>query len=120
MSRKQDTATALAGILSAKRGGDSVSAPALSIATQEEPEAAPPPSPALPPSPPVMAAKKVEPAVAEGRGGKSSDPNYRQYSVYLRKTTRKKVGRVLDDADTGQDFSELMEELLQQWLASRT
>jgi hypothetical protein len=120
MSRKQDTAAALAGILSAKRGGDGVVAPALSVATQEEPEAAPPPSPALPPSPPVVAAKNAERAVAEGRGGKSSDPNYSQYSIYLRKTTRKKVGRALDDADTGQDFSELVEELLQQWIASRT
>jgi hypothetical protein len=117
MSRKQDTAAALAGILSAKRGGDNVIVPALSIATQDEPVAAPSPSPA---PPPVVDAKKVEPAVAEGRGGKSSDPNYSQYSLYLRKTTRKKVGRALDDADTGQDFSELVEELLQQWLASRT
>jgi hypothetical protein len=117
MSRKQNTATALAGILSAKRGGDSVGTPALFIATQGEPEAAPPPSPA---PLPVVAAKKVEPAIAEGRGGKSSDPNYSQYSLYLLKTTRKKVGRALDDADTGQDFSELVEELLQQWLVSRT
>jgi hypothetical protein len=117
MSRKQDTAAALAGILSAKRGGDSVVTPVLSIATQDEPAAARRPSPVLPP---VEAAPRVKPAVADGRGGKSSDPNYSQYSIYLRKATRKKVGRALDDAENGQDFSELVEELLQQWLASST
>jgi hypothetical protein len=117
MSRKQDTAAALAGILSAKRGGDSVSAPALTIAMQDEPEASHPPSPALPP---VVVASTIERPVTTGRGGKSSDPGYSQYSIYLRKATRKKVGRALDDADTGQDFSELVEELLQHWLVSRT
>jgi hypothetical protein len=120
MSRKQDTAAALAGILSARRGSDSVAAPALSIATHEEPEAVRNPSPALPPTSSTTTAPAVKTPVAEGRGGKSSDPTYSQYSIYLRKTTRKKVNRALDDADADQDFSELVEELLQQWLASRT
>ena len=106
MSRKPDTASALAGILQARRP---VAAPVAA------------PSPALPPAPTsVETAAAVIPAVAKGRGGKSSDPAYSQYSIYLRKTIRKKVGRALDDADTGQDFSELVEELLEKWLASRT
>jgi hypothetical protein len=117
MSTKQKTADALAGILSAKRGGDSMVTPALSIATQDEPVTVRHPSPAPPPG---TVATNAKPAAIDSRGGKSSDPNYRQYSLYLRKATRKKVGRALDDADTGQDFSELVEELLQQWLASRT
>lgn len=111
MSKKQDTAAALAGILQAKRGGDRpAAAPTLAIATVSEPERPSPPSPALPS---VAQAPK-------GRGGKSSDPAYTQCSIYLRKATRKKVGRALDDADTGQDLSELVEELVQQWLVSRT
>ena len=67
-----------------------------------------------------MVATPVESPVRKGRGGKSSDPNYNQFSIYLPKTLRKKVGRALDDAETGQDFSELVEELLAKWLASRT
>ena len=103
MSKKPNTASALASILQAKRNGEVTSAP--------------PPSPA-----PVVAPPTIEaPPPSKGRGGKSSDKaNYSQYSVYLRKDTRKKVGRALDDAETGQDFSELVQELLEQWLAART
>ena len=110
MSKKNDTAAALAGILNAKRGGPGTPAPALTIAMPDKPETLPPPSPALPSAPQPL----------KGRGGKSSDPTYTQCSIYLRKITRKTVGRALDDVETGQDLSELVEELLQQWLASRT
>jgi hypothetical protein len=117
MSRKPDTAAALASILSAKRGVD---LPAVAASPPAEPAKAEmpvPPSPALPPpapSPLASAPKKT-------RSGKSSDKaNYSQYSLYLRKDTRKKVGRALDDAEAGQDFSELVQELLEQWLVSRT
>jgi hypothetical protein len=106
MSKKPDTAAALAGILQAKRS---------------EAGPSPTPSPALPPvPPPAETPKAVITVVPKGRGGKSSDPNYSQYSIYLRKAVRKKVGRALDDDDTGQDFSELVEELLEKWLASRS
>jgi hypothetical protein len=121
MTKKQDTATALAGILKAKRGDETSAAPAGAMVTPAaEPETPSPPSPALPVIPPRVETTKAETPAVKGRGGKSSDPNYSQYSVYLRKGIRKKVGRALDDADTGQDFSELVEELLEKWLASRT
>lgn len=121
MSKKPDTASALAGILKAKRGDDLPAGPAPSVAAPVPTETQPLPSPALPPGPPpIETPRTVAPAVAKGRGGKSSDPTYSQYSVYLRKAVRKKVGRALDDADTGQDFSDLVEELLEKWLASRT
>jgi hypothetical protein len=120
MSKKNEMASALTGILSAKRGGDVAAAPTLSIATQDEPIAAPPPSPALLPSSGAMRLRKAETPVVEGPAGKRSDPNYSQYSLYLRKTTRKMVNRALDDIEPEQDFSELVETLLQQWLASRT
>ena len=92
-------------------------APALSIATQDEPEAASPPSPALPPLLPWP--RKAEPRLPKAAAGKQRS-KLQPVQPLSAKTTRKKVGRALDDADTGQDFSELVEELLQQWLASRT
>jgi hypothetical protein len=121
MSKKPDTASALASILKAKRGDDRPDTPAPSTAIPAEAETPPPPSPALPSAPASVGIPNAATLPAKGRGGKSSDKaNYSQYSVYLRKDTRKKVGRALDDAETGQDFSELVQELLEQWLASRT
>ena len=103
MSKKSDTASALANILKAKRGDESTPPP-----TAEPTPALP--SPALPQNPPPV----------RGRGGKSSDPTFCQCSVYLRRATRKRVNRALDDEDQGRDFSDLVETLLEQWLASRT
>lgn len=120
MSKKPDTASALAGILKAKRG-DNVPAEATpSVAAHPEPDTMSPPSPA--PLPRASAPAEIQPLPQrKAHTGKSSDKaNYSQYSVYLRKDTRKKVGRALDDADTGQDFSELVQELLDKWLALRT
>jgi hypothetical protein len=119
MSKKPDTAAALAGILKAKRGEDVPAAAATVTATRTEPEQLPPPSPA-PVSAPRMNGSRVETPAPKGRGGKSSDPNYTQCSIYLPKTLRKKAGRALDDDDNGQDFSELVEELVTKWLKSRT
>ena len=120
MSKKPDTASALAGILRAKRGDESEGA-TIPLAASAPATAAPtPPSPALPPAPSVAVAS---PAISEKktRGGKSSNKStFSQFSVYLRKDTRKKVGRALEDAETGQDFSDLVQSLLEQWLKSRT
>jgi hypothetical protein len=118
MTKKHDTATALAGILQGRRGDDHPAGPAIAI--HAEPEVVPAPSPVRPPAPIRMKPAKVEALAVQARSGKSSDPDYRQCSIYLRKAIRKKVGRALDDADTGQDFSELVDELLEKWLTSRT
>lgn len=131
MTKKHDQATALAGILKARRGEESPDASAVPAHAPAEPEAFPPdapvleaapptPPPALPATPPRLETARSETAAQKRRGGKSSDPTYSQYSIYLPKAVRKKVGRALDDADNGQDFSELVEELLSKWLASRT
>jgi hypothetical protein len=117
MSKKPDTATALAGILKAKRGDDSPAA--VVTATRPESEPVHPPSPA-PSSAPRVNGTRVESPAPKGRGGKSSDPNYTQCSIYLPRKLRKKAGRALDDDDKGQDFSDLVEELLVKWLAART
>lgn len=121
MSKKADTASALAGILRAKRGDDVTapeSAPGMSDPT---PIDQPPPSPAPLPRPPSPVTPRVERPPPRRRAGKCSDKaNYSQCSVYLRKDTRKKVKRALDDLDTGRDFSELVQELLEKWLTVRT
>lgn len=117
MSKKPDTASALAGILKARRGEDSPVDNAAVVAAPSEPAPPPPPSPAPLPVATSSNANAVEKRV---RSGKSSDPKYGQFSVWIRKDTRKKAGRALDDDDTGQDFSELIQELLEKWLASRT
>jgi hypothetical protein len=120
MSKKPDTASALAGILKAKRGGDDADEPVTPAAVAPIAEKQPPPSPAPLPTPTPSLAEPVSTG-KKGRVGKSSDKaNYSQFSVYLRKDTRKKVGRALDDMDSDKDFSELVQSLLEQWLKSNT
>lgn len=102
MSKKFDPAASLKNILDARR--------------EKEPE----PEPPAPPPPPLPSPAAPEPPAPKGRGGKSSDPRYVQCSVYLLRTTRKRVNRALVDEDEGREFSELVETLLNQWLESRT
>ena len=66
----------------------------------------------------------VEPIVTSsellrGKGrppGKRSDPEYQPTTILLRKLTKKKANRLLEDAETGQDLSELVEQLLTEWI----
>ena len=51
-------------------------------------------------------------------GGKRSNAQYRQVSAYVRKDTHRKVKMALLEVD--REFSELVEELLDGWLTSRT
>jgi hypothetical protein len=51
--------------------------------------------------------------------GKRSDPAYGQYSIYLKKATHHAIKRALMDANLSGDFSDLVEELLEEWLATR-
>jgi hypothetical protein len=60
-----------------------------------------------------------EAALSRGKGrppGKRSDPDYQPTTVLLRKQTKKTASRLLEDADTGQDLSELIEQLLIEWI----
>ena len=66
-----------------------------------------------PPSPPVAA----EPMRGKGRPpGKRSDPDYQPTTVLLRQHTKKMANRLLEDGGTGQDLSELIEQLLTEWI----
>jgi hypothetical protein len=65
-----------------------------------------------------------QPVIAEtpeerGRGrprAKSSDPDYQPTTVILRKRTKRTANRLLEDQEAGQDLSELIEELLLEWI----
>ncbi len=53
-----------------------------------------------------------------GKAGKRSNDEYRQISAYIRKDTHRRVKIALLAED--REFSELVEELLSEWLESRT
>jgi hypothetical protein len=58
-------------------------------------------------------------APVRGRGrprSKSSDPDYQSTTVILRKRTKRTAARLLEDLETGQDLSDLIEELLLEWI----
>ena len=71
---------------------------------------------------PLVMTSPAAPLV-RGRGrpsGKRSNPEFEPTNVLLRKRTKKMAGRVLEDSETGQDLSELIEELLAKWISTRT
>jgi hypothetical protein len=71
----------------------------------------------LPSAPP----RAVEPARGKGRPpGKRSDPDYQPTTVLLRQRTKKTANRLLEDGGTGQDLSELIEQLLTEWIQQRS
>jgi hypothetical protein len=48
--------------------------------------------------------------------GKRSNPEYKQYSVLLKKQTHRQVKSILRDQEDSPDVSELLQQLLEQWL----
>jgi hypothetical protein len=72
---------------------------------------------ARPPTPPIAA----EPVRGKGRPpGKRSDPDYQPTTVLLRQQTKKMANRLLEDGSTGQDLSELIEQLLTEWIQQQS
>jgi hypothetical protein len=70
-------------------------------------------------SPAEQSTAIIEDPPARGRGrppGKRSDPDYQSTTVIIRKSTKRKASRLLEDQETGQDLSELIEELLTEWI----
>jgi hypothetical protein len=61
-----------------------------------------------------------EPATKAGRGGKRRDPEYAPTTFYVRKNTKRKAVRLLEDIDAKQDLSDLVEQLLAKWIAERS
>jgi len=52
--------------------------------------------------------------------GKRSNPEFEPTTIFLRKATKKTANRTLEDSDIKQDLSELIEELLQNWISTRS
>ena len=48
--------------------------------------------------------------------GKRSDPAWKQYSILLRKETQREAAAILRQQDKGQDFSALVQRLLEGWI----
>jgi hypothetical protein len=79
--------------------------------------------PAAQTAPPRSARPAPEAAPVRGKGrppGKRSDPDYQPTTVLLRKQTKKTASRLLEDANTGQDLSELIEQLLTEWIQQQS
>jgi hypothetical protein len=68
---------------------------------------------------PAAERREKPPVVLKAPGrppGKRSDPAYKQYSVLLKKQTHRQVTTILRDQEGGPDVSELLQQLLEQWL----
>lgn len=99
-------------------------APLQSIAPVTEPETTPEP---LTVPEEIVPEQESVPNRRTGRPatGKKSDPNYRQVTAYVRKELYRNVTDTLYDESRGRDdtkrkeFSELVDELLEQWWRER-
>lgn len=76
------------------------------------------------PSGPETLNRPVTVEVAQGRkarrAGKRSDPAFRPTTIFVRKETQRKATRLLEDQDMGRDFSDLVEELVANWVTENT
>jgi len=71
----------------------------------------------VPPTPPAGG----EPVRGRGRPpGKRSDPDYQPTTVLLRKRTKKTATRLLEDTNAAHDLSDLIEQLLTEWIHRQT
>jgi hypothetical protein len=65
------------------------------------------------PTPPLG----TEPVRGRGRPpGKRSDPDYQPTTVLIRKQTKKTAARLLEDTNAAHDLSDLIEQLLAEWI----
>ncbi|EGO93263.1 hypothetical protein [Acidiphilium sp. PM] len=93
---------------------------ALAELHRQPPEAeAPEPIEVLPPSAPAMT-----PVAEKGRGrpatGKRSNPEWKLYSHFLKRQTQRAAAARLQADDDGRDLSDVLQELLEDWVKSKT
>jgi hypothetical protein len=70
----------------------------------------------------TSSARKEPPVESKRRGrprGKRSDPDFDQTTAYIRKDTYKAVRIALLEEGEGREYSELVEEVLSDWLKKR-
>jgi hypothetical protein len=71
----------------------------------------------------ALPAQPVRHEPMRGRGrppGKRSDPDYQPTTVLLRKHTKKTAARLLEDTNASQDLSDLIEQLLTEWIQKQS
>jgi hypothetical protein len=59
------------------------------------------------------------PVTAQSRGGKSSNPEFTKITAYIKKVTHKKAALILMDQEK-EDFSELLERLVSDWIKKQS
>lgn len=80
-------------------------------------KATPPQQAEAAPLPPASAPQEAIEAKGRGRpAGKRSNPSYEPTTLLLRKETKKKASRLLEDIGNRQDLSDLTEQLLSNWI----
>ena len=84
------------------------------------PEAKPEPAPVVEKPAPKPPRVIDTPVPTGGRGGKRSDPAYSPTTFFVRKETKRKAARLLEDQDAGKDLSDLVEELLSKWVVKNS
>jgi hypothetical protein len=57
---------------------------------------------------------------SNGRGGKRSNPEFSPTTFFVRKDTKRKASRLLEDTNAGKDLSDLVEDLLEQWISKHS
>ena len=73
-----------------------------------------------PPSPSPSEAALTLPVKAARPHGKRSNPDWKQFSVLLKKESHKEAVRILREHHEGVDISDLMQALLENWLKSQS
>ncbi len=103
-----------------KRGKFSALADLHRQPIEEGEDTSPPALPAAEPvAPSVPALPIATRAVGRPSGGKRSNPDWKMYSHYIkRKTQRAAVTRLMAE-DSGRDLSDLLQELLENWLKTK-
>ncbi len=51
--------------------------------------------------------------------GKRSDPDWKLYSHFLKRSTQRQATSILFDAEDGRDLSDVLQSLLEKWVARR-
>jgi hypothetical protein len=73
--------------------------------------------------PPVLesvdSVPSLAPVINQSRRGKSSNPEFTKITAYIKKATHKRASLILMDQEK-EDFSELLERLVSDWISKQT
>jgi len=70
---------------------------------------------------PIASPRSASPSTKRRRVGKRSDPEYSPTTFFIKKVTKRKAAQLLlEDANAAQDLSDLVEQLLAEWVLERS